>query len=240
MAGIDVGSGSNENPPATGPVLFPGPGMLTDLTSYSDGEMPSPLQSCKWSSSAAVGLPLIAQLTQNPAVGLTASLKIPGGATETSQSGGLCVVDANNYVSTDAVYGPAGLEILQAYNAVLLIPKSPLARGTYVATIQQPGQPAISWSFHVVGTPVRVTRSLPRTSRGSSYGSRLVGGGGVGPYTWSLSPGTKLPPGLSLSTSGVISGTTTKSGVFTFQVYVTDALGGQSVAWPPLSIAVSQ
>jgi hypothetical protein len=54
------------------------------------------------------------------------------------------VVDEHTYVSTDPVYGPTGLGILQSDNAVFLIPRAPLTTGTYTATIDQPSQPAIT------------------------------------------------------------------------------------------------
>jgi hypothetical protein len=72
-AGLDVINGLNENPAATGPILFPGPGMTTDLTQYSGYEAPSPLTTCGWAATPAVGLPLIALLPQSPAAGISAA-----------------------------------------------------------------------------------------------------------------------------------------------------------------------
>src|SRR5205814_7573639 len=42
------------------------------------------------------------------------------------------------------------------------------------------------------------------------------------PFTWSL-PADGLPPGLNLSSAGVISGNPTTPGTFTFNVMVTDS-----------------
>ena len=146
-AGLDVISGLDySQPPATSPVLFPGAGVTTDLTAYGGGEMPNPLETCGWS--AGVGLPLIALLPQDPVSGLTAQLIGPAGS-ETTAAGTLCLVDDHTYVSTDPVYGPTGLEILQWDRAVFLIPASPLSNGFYDATINQPGQSPITWSFMV-------------------------------------------------------------------------------------------
>jgi len=56
-----------------------------------------------------------------------------------------------------------------------------------------------------------------------AYSARLSASGGTSPYSWKLASGT-LPVGLSLSGSkGVISGTQTKAGTFTFTVEVTDS-----------------
>lgn len=66
------------------------------------------------------------------------------------------------------------------------------------------------------------TASLPGASLGTAYSQTLAATGGKTPYTWARSSGT-LPTGLSLSSSGVISGTPSASGTFSFTVRVTDA-----------------
>ena len=52
--------------------------------------------------------------------------------------------------------------------------------------------------------------------------------GGTGEYTYSLVNGSQLPPGLSLSEQGVISGTPTASGIYTFEIEVTDSSNNKS------------
>jgi hypothetical protein len=52
---------------------------------------------------------------------------------------------------------------------------------------------------------------------------QLTGVGGTGPYAdWSVESGS-LPPGLVLSPSGLLSGTPTLRGSFTFVVTLVDA-----------------
>src|SRR5258706_12745687 len=53
-----------------------------------------------------------------------------------------------------------------------------------------------------------VTTKLPTGSIGVSYSYTLQAVGGIGAYTWSLSSGS-LPGGLSINSSGVVSGTPT-------------------------------
>jgi uncharacterized protein YhjY with autotransporter beta-barrel domain len=66
--------------------------------------------------------------------------------------------------------------------------------------------------------------SVPVGTLGSPYSQTLVGTGGTGPYTFSLFSGA-LPAGLTLSSSGVISGTPTSGGASSFTVRAVDTLG---------------
>jgi len=64
--------------------------------------------------------------------------------------------------------------------------------------------------------------ALPTAVINVPYSATLTAGGGLQPFTWALASGT-LPPGLSISASGVISGTPTALGTTTFRVSVTDS-----------------
>jgi hypothetical protein len=67
-----------------------------------------------------------------------------------------------------------------------------------------------------------VTSTIPAAVRGSSYSVGLLATGGSPPYTWSLATGA-LAPGLSLNPgTGIISGTPTTTGVFSFTIGVRD------------------
>jgi hypothetical protein len=76
------------------------------------------------------------------------------------------------------------------------------------------------------------TASLPDGTNGLAYNGgsfQLTGSGGSPPYTWTIAPGSPvLPASLSLSSSGVISGTNTVSGTFDFAVRMTD-IGARAV-----------
>lgn len=58
----------------------------------------------------------------------------------------------------------------------------------------------------------------------SSYTEVIYGIGGVPSYTFSLNSGT-MPPGLSISSGGIISGTPTTIGTYTFVIRVIDSVG---------------
>jgi uncharacterized repeat protein (TIGR01451 family) len=74
-------------------------------------------------------------------------------------------------------------------------------------------------------TPITITPTgLPTPTVGIPYNQSLTGNGVKAPATFFLAIGP-MPPGLSLSTSGVISGMPTKIGQFTFEVGLTDANG---------------
>jgi hypothetical protein len=149
-AGLDVIQGiDNGRAKATSPVLFPGPGLTTNLVEFNGGEAPTPLETCGWQGDGSVGLPIIMLLPEAPDLNLTASLLGPAGATESSSNGQLCVVDEYTYYSSDPIYGEDGREILAGDHAVLMIPRNPLSNGQYQAQVQQAGREDIGWSFEV-------------------------------------------------------------------------------------------
>ena len=72
------------------------------------------------------------------------------------------------------------------------------------------------------------TQSLSDGVVGQDYSQTLKAAGGSSPYRWDLKSG-KLPEGLALSDSGIISGMPTVPGELSFEVRATDQ-SGQSIA----------
>ncbi|MCW2528427.1 MAG: hypothetical protein JWM76_3287 [Pseudonocardiales bacterium] len=79
-----------------------------------------------------------------------------------------------------------------------------------------------------ITVPIAInTTALPNGLLGTAYSSTLVASGGTAPYTWKLAAGG-VPDGLSLSTTGTISGTPTRLGKWSLTPKVTDATGHTS------------
>jgi hypothetical protein len=66
--------------------------------------------------------------------------------------------------------------------------------------------------------------TLPPGTAGVAYTQTITGSGGTAPYTFTLIAGS-LPPSLTLTASGVLSGTPTAAGSSTFTVRATDLNG---------------
>jgi RHS repeat-associated protein len=82
------------------------------------------------------------------------------------------------------------------------------------------------------------TSSLPDGAVGKAYSATLSAEGGSPPYTWSLTSGSQLPAGLSLSaSSGAITGTpTTTGGPYNLVVQATDSQSQAAEAALDLSV----
>src|SRR5262249_35120471 len=64
--------------------------------------------------------------------------------------------------------------------------------------------------------------TLPSAGINQSYSATVAAVGGFAPYAWSLAGGT-LPAGVTLTPSGVVTGTPTQSGSFTFIAMAMDS-----------------
>ncbi len=78
---------------------------------------------------------------------------------------------------------------------------------------------------------------LPVATLGVPYTVSFSATGGQPPYTWSVTPGGPgLPPGLSFSPSGVLSGTPTIEGTFDFSLRLSDS--GARVVDRPYTLVI--
>ncbi len=101
------------------------------------------------------------------------------------------------------------------------------ANGTFAITIN----PAVS---------VTTGTTLPTGYVGSNYSQLLaaMGGSGTG-YSWTVSSGSNLPAGLSLSAAGVLSGKPTAMGAPSFSLTVADSVGNTASATFSMTVAAA-
>jgi hypothetical protein len=135
---------------------------------------------------------------------------------------------------------PGGLTL----SAAGLLSGTPTTAGTpsfTVSVTDSVANPAGTATLSMTIKPaVSVTTStpLPTGYVGSNYSQTLAATGGAGtPYTWTVTTGSTLPAGLTLSTAGVLSGIPTATGTPSFSVTATDSVGNTGAATLGLTIS---
>jgi hypothetical protein len=101
-----------------------------------------------------------------------------------------------------------------------------LIRATDAADTAHYGQRQLT--LHVVsGSLLTITTyfQLPSGAVGAPYLQTFAATGGTGALTWSVKPFNYLPPGITLASNGILSGTPAGSGQFQFAVNVSDTGG---------------
>ncbi len=78
---------------------------------------------------------------------------------------------------------------------------------------------------------------LPEGVVNTAYSATIQVAGGLPPYSFSLTQGS-LPPGLTLSGTGVVSGTPTQAGASSFTVQVSDAESPPQTTSSPIYITI--
>ena len=146
-AAVDVIRGLGEPLLTSGfPVTWPADGMTVPLASYT-GEYPDPLAGCE-GYSPPTGLPIILQIGPgNLTPEVTSHTFMQNGV-----SWNHCVFDESTYNNPDASARDLGRAILDARDAIVLIPRQPLLPGmVYTVSMMGSGQ-SYTWSFRVSDT----------------------------------------------------------------------------------------
>ena len=117
---------------------------------------------------------------------------------------------------------PGGLTLTTAG----VLSGTPSASGTFTFTIQAKDNKQCtgtrSYTLTIACPTITVNPStLANGKKNTAYNKTITASGGTSPYTFSKTSGS-LPGGLTLSTAGVLSGTPTASGTFTFTVQAKD------------------
>jgi large repetitive protein len=119
---------------------------------------------------------------------------------------------------------------------------APTASGTFPFTLHvsdASGKTATKdLSIRIGAALTVVTSSLASLQTGVATTQQLTASGGVPPYSWAVVSGS-LPPGLALSTSGLISGTPTVAGNFSFTIRVSDSSAASANRAFTLAVSVS-
>jgi hypothetical protein len=135
---------------------------------------------------------------------------------------------------------PTGLNL----SAGGVISGIPTAAGTFTFTVSVTDSLGVTktaaLTITVVSPPLLIaTTTLPNgtlTPPLTPYSFTFVATGGTPGYTWAITSGA-LPPGLNLNgVTGLISGTPTTAGTFTFAIRVTDSVGGTATAVVSITI----
>jgi len=150
---LDVLRGVNpQGPTPTTATVFPGRNATIALDRFIT-ESPNPLTFCGWTGAA--GLPLIAMMP-GAVTSASATLTGPSGPLQT------CVLHGEN---TDGT----AQSILRSDNAVVVVPRNPLAPGTYTSTVTTTGGD-VTWSFTIDPSAVlqAPTIDLPNTAPASA------------------------------------------------------------------------
>ena len=119
---------------------------------------------------------------------------------------------------------------------------TPTTPGSYSISVRAAdnGGLAVTAAYSVTitagSTPLSVfSTSLTNATAGQPYTGTVSAAGGTNPYTWTLGGGA-LPAGMSVSSSGQVSGTPNVPGSYSFGVRVTDGSGSIAVGSIALTV----
>jgi hypothetical protein len=168
-----------------------------------------------------------AQVVVNIGGAVTVTLSptaLPNGTVGTSYSAQISASGGTSpYTFSKTGTLPTGLTLSSAG----LLSGTPTAAGTYTFTVtatdnaSNTGGRSYNPTISSGGVTLTVNpTTLPNGTVGTSYSAQISASGGTSPYTFSKT-GT-LPTGLTLSSVGLLSGTPTAAGTYTFTVTATD------------------
>lgn len=172
------------------------------------------------------------QIQVGPGISITTTT-LPSGSQGASYTGGNVVATGGQTPYTWTIASgslPAGLtSTTSSDTTTFIISGTPTGQGTSQFTVQvtdAQGHSAQQALSITVAVPLVITSvAVPNGTVGVAYSAPLGASGGTPPYTWSVITGT-LPGGLTLNSSnGLLSGTPTTSGNYSFSIQARDATG---------------
>jgi hypothetical protein len=141
---VDVRRGVGDVPSSVQfPIKWPEHNSTVYLTSYDGAEQPDPLSSCSGYAPPS-GLPIILQLGPGTVTPVVTAHSFRLGAASLPH----CIFGETDYANSIASLQSLGRALLNASDAVVLIPKAPLTAGQYTVSITASGQ-TVTWTFTV-------------------------------------------------------------------------------------------
>jgi len=142
---------------------------------------------------------------------------------------------------------PAGLALASSKTDTVNITGTPTAQGasTFTVTVTDAvGESSTSPPLTIVVSTLAITTTSPLppaviTTPPTLYSEQFSATGGTGADTWSVATGSTLPPGLTLSAAGLLSGDATTAGNYTFGITVTDSGAPPAVITGTFTLVVS-
>ncbi|MCX6847408.1 MAG: putative Ig domain-containing protein [Verrucomicrobia bacterium] len=142
--------------------------------------------------------------------------------------------DAGEQIATNTSIATGTNGVTQTVNFVVPVGAVPGQRGARfrLTSTQSPTSIGASGTGEVEDYLVTITclpiavspSTLTTPTVGTAFTQTVTASGGLAPYTYAIGSGT-LPAGLTLSSSGVVSGTPTSSSAATFSIVATDSYG---------------
>ncbi len=214
-----------------------GAGYTAEIRGGAQGTVPN---AGAWSTYGSLGTYQVSLATQTPGgsdpVIVTAgalpdgTVGSPYAASPVSASGG---VAPYTYAASGL---PAGLSINASTGA---ISGTPTASGSYTPTFTVTDAVGTSGSaggsVTIAPAPVAVADQSVAGTVGTALSRQVVATGGTGSYSWSRTSGS-LPPGLTFSAGGLLSGTPTTSGTYVFGATATS---GASSATGTVTVTIA-
>jgi hypothetical protein len=183
-------------------------------------------------STASQSLALLVQAAVPPPLSITTS-SLANATSGTAYSSTLAATGGQSPYKWGLVSGtfPTGMTLSTAG----VLAGTPSQSGTFNFTVSATDSEAIPWVASLplsllVSAPLSITTtSLPSGNVNTAYSTTVSATGGVAPYSWSVSSGA-LPTGISLASTGVVSGTSSVSGTFNVTLGVRDSQGTSTTA----------
>jgi hypothetical protein len=122
---------------------------------------------------------------------------------------------------------PPGMSLAQYDSTSAILSGTPTTAGNYTFRIRARSTSGAQTARTYTVAILAITNfaSAPVPKKGTAYSFQLAGSGGTPPYVFSLVSGS-LPDGLTLSSTGLISGTPTAAGTSNFVLGIHDATTG--------------